>query len=528
MRYYLSLILGSMKTGKDEARWINCLVYVVFTVLFGFVCNEPLHAQSRQTIDLTLDAAVVLALENSYRMEQLKLGIQRTRSQLEAQRAGLKSQVYMNVTSPQIKAVSDHRWNSGLDRYEITREHSHMWRMNMAIRQPVVLFGYPTNGYLSLNNTLYRYTQLGISRDLRYYNRYFIRYQQPLFQPNELKNSIEQAELRLEREKLGFKDNIVSMIHGVARDYYKLFELSYGRKIYASLIGNLEQAASIAAAVAERDTSRSIELGQVQVELANAREQLSQIRSRVRLEASRFKQRLRLDEEDSIVVRPVASITKIQVDLDRALQYGRTLGLRMRRLEIHKRQSELSLANTKGRNSFRIDLEATYGREMQDPRLDQLWGRPRNSYTVGINMHIPIWDWGRREAQVQVQKIGLRQTQLRIEYERKELRSGIKNALQNLEEYEKRALAMQENLDKAQQISRQSLRRYETGQIGLLDLLQSFNRQQETAGNFLDAYLGYRKALLSLQKETYYDFERDIRLLDRFNIDNSVSFSKAK
>lgn len=33
--------------------------------------------------------------------------------------------------------------------------------MNPAIELPVILLGYPTNGYLSLPNRIYRYLQLG-------------------------------------------------------------------------------------------------------------------------------------------------------------------------------------------------------------------------------------------------------------------------------------------------------------------------------------------------------------------------------
>jgi len=31
--------------------------------------------------------------------------------------------------------------------------------MSLSVVQPVILLGYPTNGYLSLNNRMYRYTQ---------------------------------------------------------------------------------------------------------------------------------------------------------------------------------------------------------------------------------------------------------------------------------------------------------------------------------------------------------------------------------
>ncbi len=470
-------------------------------------------------IDLTFDSTVEIALSNSYRVEQLEMGIQRTRSWLEAERADLRSRAYINVTSPQIEYVSDQKWNSDLQRYEIVRENSRMWRMHTAISQPVVLFGYPTNGHLSLNNTLYRYAQVSEGQDVRYYNRYFVKYEQPLFQPNTLKNNLEEAELDLEGEELEFKQDIVRIIDDAADDYYDLFELRYEEKTYSNLVENLEQAEEIARTFAAEDSSRSLELDQVQVELANARERLNQIRSNYRLEASRAKQNLRLSDADSLSVSADPRITEINVNLDQAIKYGRTLRPRMRELRIRERQRELDVANARGWNSFRVNLEASFGREMQNPQIGQLWEQPTNSYSVGVNVHIPVWDWGRSDAQVQARKISLKKAELRIEEERREINSEIRNALQNLQEYQDRALTMQENLQKAEQIATTSLNRYRTGQISVTDLIQSVNRQQETANNFMDAYLGYREAMMSLQQETYYDFEHQTPLLERFQVD---------
>ncbi|MBN1560478.1 hypothetical protein JW998_09520, partial [candidate division KSB1 bacterium] len=154
---------------------------------------------SGEKIGLTLDRAVEIAMENSYQIRQLKLGIERSREWLKAEQAGLKSKVYMNVKAPEFSALSDYKWDSIANKDVIVRQNTQRWWMNLAIRQPVVLFGYPTNGYLSLNNTLYQYNQLDDTLwDVNYYNRYFLKFEQPFFQPNRLKNDLEEAKLSLE------------------------------------------------------------------------------------------------------------------------------------------------------------------------------------------------------------------------------------------------------------------------------------------------------------------------------------------
>lgn len=495
---------------------LRCIVLTSLVVLLGLGAAAPAAAQQGHVIPLTLDRAVDMAMGNSYRVRQLQLGIERTRNWLAAERAGLKSRVYMNVTMPKIDAVSDNKWNSSLHKYEIIRENTRRWQANIAVRQPVILFGYPTDGYLSLNNTMYRYAQLNEGTDITYYNRYFIKYEQPFFQPNTLKSELEKAELNLERENLDFREDIIDMLDDIADDYYDLVGFAYKQVIYSQLVEDLERAEQVVLEATRQDTSRGIELSQVQVELANARERLKQSRSDYRMEATRMKQRLSLEDQDSLVVRPDLDVVPLQVDVEQAIQFGQTLRPQLRKLDLQRRRDEIDLASSKGWDSFQANLEVTYGRETQDPRLEELWNQPTNSYSVGFHAYIPIWDWGRHRARVQAMQISLRKTELYVEEAEKDIRSNIANAVQNLQEYQQRAMTMEENLEKAREIARASIERYVEGRLTILELLQSFTRSKDTAENFLTAYLGYRNAVLSLQTYTFYDFENDMPLYERF------------
>src|SRR5690606_23232738 len=130
-----------------------------FLAVLGLLAAAPLSAQSGKKVNLTLESAVRMTIDDSYRVRRLRLDVERTRSLLQAQRAGLKSRVFMNFQTPEFERISESKWNSILGRNEIVREHSQRWQFDFSIEQPVILFGYPTNGYLSLNNRVYRYTQ---------------------------------------------------------------------------------------------------------------------------------------------------------------------------------------------------------------------------------------------------------------------------------------------------------------------------------------------------------------------------------
>ena len=501
---------------------VGTLVSVLMTSPDGALQAQlqlPPQQQQRpgETIELTLDRMVELGLRDSYRVRQLRLGVERTRSLLQAERAGLKSRLELEVAAPEFSAISENKWNSVLERNELIAENTRRVQMDLSLRQPVILFGYPTNGVLSLNNRVYRYDQIdGEDRDIRYYNRYFIGYEQPLFQPNRMKNDLEEAQLNLESSELDYQEDVVGMIDDLAGDYYEMLEDAYRETLAESVVANLEAATAAARDVIAADPARSIDADQLQVALANAREDVAQARSNLRLGTDELKQRLRLPAADQIVVRPIFDAATVTVDPARAVELARTLAPRIRQLEIERRESQIDLAETKGNDSFRVDLNFTYGREVQDPRFSNLWFEPRNSYTFDVNATVPIWDWGERKHRIQAQLFSLERSELQIEEAETNIDTQVRSQVRNLQEYEQRLRNMEENLTLARQVSRTTIDQYRAGGVSLVDLLQTLEREEATSENFLDAYLGYKRSLLRLQELTFYDFERDMPLADRF------------
>jgi len=492
------------------------------TVLLPFsVSNGRLAGQEGpQTIELTLERMVDLTLSRSYQVRRLNLGIQRDQFNLQAEQARLKSSVDLELTMPRFRRTSEPKWNSDLQRDEIIQENTRRWEGELSVSQPVMLFGYPTNGYLSFNNRMYQYTQVDDdgTKDTNYYNRYYISYRQPLFQPNGLKNDLEQAQMNLERTQLEFYGDVVRIVDNVADDYYDLFDEHLSRDIYQGLAEDLQRALEIAERLAESDSARAIDVDQIQVELANARENVQSAESAFRLDAASIKRDLGLADTDSISIVPVFEMDPVEIDMDQAVEYAMQLTPRMRQLDMNLRSSEIGLEDTKARGGFRMDVSLSYGRERMDEEFTNLWVDPDNSYTVDVSAYVPVWDWGERDARIASSEIRIEQSELRIEEAELQIVSDVRNEVLNIRDRESRTFAMQENLDLAQTVSETSFRRYEDGAITALDLILSLRREADTAENFLDAYLGWRGSLRRLQELTYYDFERNVPVLERFGV----------
>jgi len=471
-----------------------------------------------QVIDLTLERMVQLTMSSSFRVRQLNLEVRRDQYNLQAEQARLKSSVDMDLTIPAFSLTSEPKWNSDLQKNEIIQENTRRWEGQISVRQPVILFGYPTNGYLSLNNRVYRYTQIDDTgkADTNYYNRYYVSYTQPLFQPNSLKNNLEQAELNLEGTQLEFFGDVIQVVNGVSEVYLDLLEEHYRRDIRQGQVDNLERALQIARTLAGADSSRSIDLEQIQVELANAREQVQASESSIRLEYASVKRELGLRDTDSVALVPTFHLDPVPMDMEEAVRYGIELTPRMRQLDIGLRNSQIRLEEARGRGGFRMNVNMSYGRERRDELFDKLWVDPDNSYTVNVTAFLPIWDWGERKARLASSAIGIEQAQIRIEEAEIQIESTVRNEVLNVRDREGRTMAMRENLDRARGLTEATFQRYQDGAISASDLILSLLREKDTAENFLQTYLGWREALRRLRQLTYYDFERGMPVLDWF------------
>ncbi|MDZ7722384.1 MAG: hypothetical protein U5R06_06045 [candidate division KSB1 bacterium] len=72
----------------------------------------------------------------------------------------------------------------------------------------------------------------------------------------------------------------------------------------------------------------------------------------------------------------------------------------------------------------------------------------------------------------------------------------------------------------AKEITERTLSQYDKDEIALQEVLEAVTREKDTEMNFLDAYLGYRRSLFKLMTSTYYDYENNIKLLEKYNTDS--------
>ncbi len=505
--------------------------------------------KAQNVIHLTLERTIDLYLENSYSMENQEMNIQQSILSWRSQQAALKTSVSANVSIPDFSNTLDYQYNWDTGKNELVRENTTRWQSNLSIRQPIILFGMPTDGYLSLNNRLYQYIQKDGGVDVSNYNRWYVSYDQPLFQPNELKNDLVRAEISLENILMNYTSSRVSLINAAASAYYGfgggggsmdfdrggsirisfggsgLFSTTYNNMINQNQLDILARIGEIADSLAQRNSARASDRAQVQLTIGNIQESVMSNRSSLRQATTSLKQSLRLNPADSLYVTPTIELNPIDVDIEEAVQLALDNSVSLKRMYNSQRTSLISFEEMKARGAFNMSLEFTYGLEKRADQFNDLsamnpFGHEYDlSNSVSLNAYIPIWDSGVRRNRIQAEEIELRQDEIDIAYQIEEIENDIRNTCTNVIEYYNRAVNMQNSVEVSKELTQVNIEKYANNEITLQDLLQTVARQKETEELFLDIYLDYKRELFGLMTSTYWDYENDMSLFDEFELE---------
>ncbi|RQW10456.1 TolC family protein, partial [candidate division KSB1 bacterium] len=447
---------------------------IILLLLLHLIPCDIVHGKN--AIHLTLESAVDIAMDNSYRTRELELELKRSVHYLNAHKAGLHTQVYMQLKSPDLSNLSDYRWNSTLYKDEIVRINSTLWQSDLSVLQPVILFGYPTNGYLSLNYRIYNYQQHGdANTEIDWYNRLYLKFEQPIFLPNELKNDLEEAELDLQDIKLRYIAERVGIIEDIADDYFDIFELMYEQKIHQHRLFLLQETLDRCQKMLGMDSSRRIEMIQIELELSNIAESLLSNQAQVRNELANLRQRLRLPQDDSLYVIPALNIVPIDIQLDEAMQLALKNTPELQRRHINRQRAEIDVENEKGENAFHLTFAATYGLEKKNHQFDYLWNQFDNSNSLTLNAYLPIWDGGQRRNRVQAEVLDLQRSDLSIEEEREDIINDVTNFYTNVRDYYDRVLNMQNSVALSNKVTAESIEQYAGNAMTLQALIQIIN-----------------------------------------------------
>ena len=489
---------------------------LMLCMLIGF--SSFLKAQN--TYYLTLDDCVEIAKGKSYSMLGLRQDLRIAEFNLKSATSRLKTHINMEFTSPEYtKGMGVFRDSIGQVSYYETE------RMNYAglltINQPLI-----TDGNIYIRNSLTGANDLRLDRrDARLYTR--IGFTQPLdafYGYNTIKSNLKRFQLQYEQTNKRLKRDELDLVYRVSDSYYALLSLQKRTDIARLDLERQTEAQEISKNKFAAGLIREVEALQMEVDLAEAQNNYDIAILNQQDATNSFKDLLRIDQKDSIVLMSNLEYKIVVIDPEMAVKLALENRSEIRDQEIQLELQKMNIRQTKAAGMVKSSIDAYWGREgIGGPsgNLSYLTAIEASSknfferppiYGVGITVTVPIFDWGENKALVKASEARLTQITYRKDELTQEIETQVRNLVANVNSHLKRLQLLEKNVaiaEKSFEITRQ---RYSDGDIDSQSLALERNRLNNAYISHLQAYINYQLALANLMRRTYYDFQNDIEI----------------
>ncbi|MFN2379564.1 MAG: TolC family protein [Bacteroidales bacterium] len=453
---------------------------------------------------LTLDSAMEIAEESSPTLKRSRISLDRSRENLNAQRASLKSNFSLSINPFEYSHNREFldfasEWNTR----ETVRSSG-----AFTVAQPIVA----TDARVSLTNRLSwqnSYSEYNDTRTTGFNNNLYLSLNQPLFTYNRTKMQLKELELALENSQLNYAIQRLSMERQVAQYFYNVYQKQESLQIADEAYKNMQNSYTIIMNKVDAGLSAREELFQAELNLATSRSDYEN--SLVDLENARddLKMLIGMSLFDDIIVLPNIEVDTIDIDITFAIDQGLANRMELRQRQIDIESSRFSLIQTQALNEFKGELNLSVGLFGDNETFSKIYNTPTDNQDVSVSFTIPLWDWGEKESRIRAAELAIESQEINFEDEKNNIVINVRKVYRNLQNLKNQIEIARQSVDNAQLTYELNLEKYENGDLTGMDLNIYQNQLSEKKLAFTNSLISYRLELLNMKIQTLYDFEKD-------------------
>lgn len=297
----------------------------------------------------------------------------------------------------------------------------------------------------------------------------------------------------------------------VANDYYDLQEVRALMRVALSALTNAQQTLNNTVLTEAAGLSTKFEILQAEVQLANAKQNLS-LAQGLQLSAQRqLAETLSLQPNVNIVptdeVEPVGEwVTSLPKSIVAAQNNQITLQQILLSREIQKHQRTIARSAKRPNLSSFAQLTASASDiepgSLLDPNQDNFRGNV--GYGVGLQVNMNAFDGGEIKAQVKEINENIKSLETQYDNQKNLIRFQVESSYSSLEQNRKNIRTSQSALTLAEESLELARLRLRAGIGTQLDVIQAQTDLTQAEGNVIEAVLDYNRAIASIARATSF------------------------
>lgn len=495
----------SLSEGKTKKIQMKKILMVALMLSVGLI------SQAQQAI--TLGRAMDIAFKNSPDIRLSELSLKRSQSNLDAQRAGLKSLFKLNVDP--VNYNKSKRFDSFNSKWY--NNENFVSSTGFRIDQPLL----PTGGSLFLDNNLYwQYNNREILNKntgvyepnitRQFYNGLRVGFDQPIFTHNQLQFDLRAIELDYENSLISYLLKKLSLERIVAISFYDVYEKQMSLDIAKTELENNEKNYEIISNKVEGGLEALEELYQAEVNLASSKS--SYYNQKVSLENAKdkFRTDIGMDLDEEFLALTSVELTPVMMEVKHSVEYALTNRMELRQREISIEQSKYSLIQTKNSvNDFNGSISGSFGITGENEKFNSVYEYPTNEPRFSISLNIPLFDWGKRRNKIEAAQASIAMSEINFEQEKRDIIINVRQVYRSLENIKNQIEIAELNVKNAQLTYDINQERYNNGDITGMDLNLYQNQLSNKKMSLTNELIDYKIELLNLKLQTLYDFEKN-------------------
>jgi outer membrane protein TolC len=262
------------------------------------------------------------------------------------------------------------------------------------------------------------------------------------------------------------------------------------------------------------------DLLQVELNLVNSTLAVSQALVDQQSASLNLKAFIGLSDNDSISLFVPADIPDFDIDENVALveaNKNKADVVSYKRRQLEAKQQVTMARRASGVN---MNLNAAYGLNNQGAAVGDVYTNPVDGMRVGLQMNVPIVDWGRQKARIMTAEANLKLVEYQLLQDEVTFEQEVLTEVRNfkmLREQLKSRIKSDEIADKAYNISKEL---FLIGKISITDLNQALASKDMAKQSYVSTLRDFWTAYYQLREKTLYDFENSQLLVRDLQINS--------
>jgi outer membrane protein len=314
---------------------------------------------------------------------------------------------------------------------------------------------------------------------------------QPVFTGGALINSYLLAKIGVDSAKVQFEQTKLDLVLQVRAAYYAVLTAEKGVEVAQQAVQQLESHFTVAKAFFEVGITAKNDLLQVEVQLAQTRQNLITAEHNLEVARAVFNTLLRRDINESVRLAEALEYTPMTIDMNSLMEEAlrERPEIRLSDLGIQSAKKEVGIAASK---LFpQLSIVYTYERLGDEPRVEgSPYTRMHDWNVMGVAQWT-VWDWGKAWWGVGESKARVFQAQCVLEQVKDSVKLDVQAAALKVTEAKKNIQVAETAVSQAEEDARINEERFKGQVATTTDVLDSLTRLTQARTNYYSALSDY-------------------------------------